>query len=57
MGKIKKNLIFVVLAIAFFFIIKVDFNQTSAKLAILVPLTIIVLTQLYLFIKSKYKQK
>ncbi len=57
MENIKRNIIFVILALAFFIIIKVDFNQIIAKFTIVAPLGIILLTQFYLYFKIKYKRK
>ena len=57
MEKIKRNVLFVALAIAFFIIIKVDFNQTIMKFSIILPLLIILMTQLYFYLKIKRNKK
>lgn len=57
MEKIKRNIIFVVLAMGYFLMIKVDFSQIIAKLTILLPLSVILLIQFYLYFKIKKGEK
>ena len=49
----KKNILIVILTLTFFVIIKIDFKQPIAVFSIILPLSILILSQLYIFFFKK----